>query len=88
MSGMWEPRGIGTYAGADSDQGSQSTLIEGSGTLLLEDLGRAVQSTLVLRGGLQTDLYDIWDIGVRQASLWGSQLCAEGHKPKGCPVNV
>jgi hypothetical protein len=84
--GRGNSRGIDTYAGADSDQGSQGTLIECSGTLLLEDLGRAVQSTLILRGGLQADLYDIWAIGVRQASLWGSQLCAEGHKPKGCPV--
>lgn len=54
--GCGNPGGIDTYAGADSDQRSKSTLIECSGTLLLEDLGRAIQSTLILRGGLQADL--------------------------------
>lgn len=56
---IWNPWRGGTYTGADSDQGSQSTLVECSGTLLLEDLGRAVQGTLVLGGRLQTNLYNI-----------------------------
>lgn len=71
-----KPRERATYTGTDSDKGSQSTLVESGGALLLEDLGRAVQSTLILRGGLQADLYDICDTGVRQASLWAGDTCA------------
>lgn len=52
MNGNFRRWEMGTYAGANSDQGSQSTLVERSGTFLLEDLGRAVQGTLILRGGL------------------------------------
>lgn len=60
-----ESREMATYTGTDSDKGSQSTLVESGRTLLLEDLGRAVQSTLILRGSLQADLYNICDIWVR-----------------------
>lgn len=51
--------GGGAYAGTDSDQRSQGTLVEGEGALVLQDLGGAVQSTGVLGGGLQADLDNV-----------------------------
>lgn len=60
LEGHWRRIGrIGTYTGTDTDQRGQSSLVEGEGTLLLEDLGSAIQGTLVLTSGLQADLDDI-----------------------------
>lgn len=49
-----------TYAGSDTDEGGQSSLVEGCRTFIFEDLGCALQSTAVLSGGLQSHLDDIW----------------------------
>lgn len=52
-----------TYAGTDTDQGSQCALVEGQWALLFEDLGGAVHGTRVLSGGLQAHLDDICQVG-------------------------
>lgn len=50
---------IETYAGTNSNQRSQCSLVEGKGTLFLENLSCAIQGTLVLAGGLQANLDDV-----------------------------
>ena len=70
------------YAGTDSDQRSQGTLVEGEGALVLQDLGGTVQSTGVLGGGLQADLDNVCSIVRRTLGLE-----REGYPPKGCPVH-
>jgi hypothetical protein len=47
------------YAGTDSNQRGQCSLVESEGALLLEDLRGAVESARVLCGGLESHLDDI-----------------------------
>ena len=63
----------GAYAGTDSDQRSQGTLVEGEGALVLQDLGGAVQSTGVLGGGLQADLDNVWSL-LGELSGWRERV--------------
>lgn len=46
-------------AGADSDKGSEGSLVEGGGAFFLEDLGGAVGGAGVGGGGLQADFDDV-----------------------------
>jgi hypothetical protein len=62
--GGGEERGIGTaivtYTGTDTNQRSQSSLVESSRTLGLENLLGALRGAGVLGGGLQAHLDNVW----------------------------
>jgi hypothetical protein len=49
------------YAGTNSNQRCQCSLVESEGSLILQDLGRAVKGAGILSGRLEPDLDDVYE---------------------------
>lgn len=49
------------YAGTNSNQRCQCSLVESEGPLILQDLGRAVKGAGILSGRLKSDFDDVYE---------------------------